>query len=271
MHLEDLIDNDKIQRGVSPDLKEAFLVTKQVASEYQLETNKLKNVLTGGAQVKRYFINYHSDILLIYTTRNDNFKEVPNICTYIEKYKDKITCKEVKQNKHPLYSLHRPRAENIFTKKQKFIGVITGDKIIVALDDKQTYATDGLYLFGVKDGINSKYLMGILNSRLFVFTYRLFSLERGRVLPQVKPTVLSKLPIHKIDFNNQEEKNYHNKIAEFVDKIISLSYEIEKAKIPQTQDILKRQIKATEQEIDKLVYKLYGLNEKEIQIIETRI
>ncbi|HMJ92389.1 MAG TPA: hypothetical protein VK530_21380 [Candidatus Acidoferrum sp.] len=48
------MDEDGIQRGVSPDLKEAFLVTAKVAKEWKLEKEKLRRVLTGGKQVKRY-------------------------------------------------------------------------------------------------------------------------------------------------------------------------------------------------------------------------
>jgi hypothetical protein len=42
--------------------------------------------------------------------------------------------------------LHRPRNQEIFIKPEKIIGVITGDKIIVALDNNQIFPTDGLYL-----------------------------------------------------------------------------------------------------------------------------
>jgi len=141
--LVDIVDEDGIQRGVSPDLKKAFLVDSGTVKHYNLETTKLRRVLTGGKQVKRYFIDY-PDLWLIYTTRIDNFKELPKICEYINQFKDEITCKEVKQNKHSLYSLHRPRKEGIFLKDSKLLGVITNDKIVVALDTNQTYVTDGI-------------------------------------------------------------------------------------------------------------------------------
>jgi hypothetical protein len=121
-HLSDLVDEDGIQRGVSPDLKDAFLVDSQTANSLRLEIHKLRRVLTGGKHVKRYFIN-RPDLLLIYTNRKDNFQELENIRAYIDRFKSRITCKEVQQHKHPLYSLHRPREERIFLKKQKLFGV----------------------------------------------------------------------------------------------------------------------------------------------------
>ena len=115
--LEDLVDEDGIQRGVSPDLKEAFLVSSKTAKQAGLETRALRKVLTGGKQVKRYFIDY-PDLLLIYTQRETNVRDLPNIRAYIDQFKHQITCKEVKQHKHSLYALHRARDEKIFLKKR---------------------------------------------------------------------------------------------------------------------------------------------------------
>ena len=39
--------------------------------------------------------------------------------------------------------------------------------------------------------------------------------------------------------------------------------------MPQAQTLLKRQIEATNRQIDRLVYELYGLTEEEIKIVET--
>ena len=200
--LDELVDEDGIQRGVSPDLKEAFIVDSKTAKQEHLETQALRSVLTGGKQVKRYFIE-HPDLLLIYTERDTNLRELPNIRAYIDQFKSQITCKEVKQKKHSIYALHRAREEKLFLKKRKLLGVITEDEIVLAIDESQTFVTDGLYLFGIKDGFNLQYIMGILNSRLFIFVYRLLAIESGRVLAQVKPTVLAQLPIRAIDFDDR--------------------------------------------------------------------
>ena len=265
--LKTIVDKDGIQRGVSPDLKKAFLVDSGTVKHYNLETTKLRRVLSGGKQVKRYFIEY-PDLWLIYTTRIDNFKELPKICAYINQFKDKITCKEVKQNKHSLYSLHRPRNERIFLKDNKLVGVITDDKIVVALDDKQTCVTDGLYLLGLRESFNINYLMGILNSKLFVFIYRLLSLEKGRVLAQVKPTILDKLPIRIINFTDTNDKTLHDQMVKLVNQMLDLNKQLTKAKAPQSRTVIQRQIETTDWQIDELVYELYDLTKEEIEIVE---
>lgn len=270
MLLADVVDKDGIQRGVSPDLKKAFLVDSQSVRQHNLESTKLRKVLTGGKQVKRYFIDY-PDLWVIYTTRKDNFRQLPNIRAYIDQFKSKITCKEVKQNKHPLYSLHRPRKEHIFLKAKKLLGVITGDKIVVALDEAQTFATDGLYLFGVGEWVNLYYLMGILNSKLFVFAYRLLALEKGRVLAQVKPTILSQLPIRTINFDDPTDVAHHDKMVILVKRMLELNRNLDAASIPADKILYQRQIEAIDRQIDALVYDLYRLTENEIKIVESDI
>jgi hypothetical protein len=44
--------------------------------------------------------------------------------------------------------------------------------------------------------------------------------------------------------------------------------QLPKAKMPQERESIERQIEATDKAIDALVYKLYGLTEEEIRIVE---
>ena len=266
--LANLVDDDGIQRGVSPDLKEAFIVDENIIKKYELESFKLKKVLTGGKHVKRYYIGYQGDYL-IYNTNKDDFSKIPNICAYIKQFKDRITCKEVIQKKHSMYALHRPRKESIFTKNKKILGVITEDEIIVALDENSFYATDGLYLFSPIEEINPRYLMGILNSRLFKFLYRLISLESGRVLAQVKPKIIAQLPIRTIDFNNSKEKETHDKLVALVDRMLELNSKKNALPPSSERERIEREIAVTDEKIDEIVYGLYGLTEEEIRVVES--
>lgn len=264
--LTEFVDEDGIQRGVSPDFKDAFLVTSEQVKEFRLEKSHLRNVLTGGKQVKHYHILY-PDLQLIYTNRQTDFNSIPNICSHINRFKSKITCKEVKEGKHSMYALHRAREEKIFTKPEKLLGVITEDEIIVSLDSKKTFATDGLYIFGVKN-IDARFLMGILNSKLFVFLYRVTTMERGRALAQVKPTVVAEMPIRIIDENNKGEKIIHDEIIRNVDSLTKLYPEIFKSRLQTKKDQLQSKAEHHISNIDALVYKLYNLTDNEIKIVE---
>ena len=53
--------------------------------------------------------------------------------------------------------------------------------------------------------------------------------------------------------------------------MLKLHKDINNARTPQNKELIQRQIDATDKQIDKLVYELYGLTEDEIKIIEDSI
>nr|WP_239056457.1 TaqI-like C-terminal specificity domain-containing protein [Helicobacter apodemus] len=98
-----------------------------------------------------------------------------------------------------------------------------------------------------------KYLTGFLNSSFVYFLMREFYMGGG-IEGELKTNNLLKLPIPKTTKANQ---HIVNQIIALVDEILKL-----KAK-DSTFDI-----SVLESQIDKLVYKLYNLNQSEIKIIE---
>ena len=253
LKLMQVLDEDNIQRGVSPDLKKAFVVNNSEIIKNNLEKNFIYPTITGGRDLESYYTQLINKNI-IYTTKYDNPERIVNIIKYIEQYRNEITCKEVQNNKHPIWALHRPRKINIFQKKEKIIGVITGDKIITMLDDKQLFPTDGLYLMNSNGQYSNKFLVGLLNSKLATFFYRLLSMEENRTLSQIKPVILQNLPL---GFSNN---NPISEMENLTTKIINTKQSTPYAK---TADI--------EAQIDQLVYKLYNLTDEEIKIVEDSV
>ena len=56
-----------------------------------------------------------------------------------------------------------------------------------------------------------------------------------------------------------------------VNTLIQLQSRIRMARTDQQRTVLERQIEATDRQIDKLVYELYGLTEEEIAVVESSI
>ena len=79
---------------------------------------------------------------------------------------------------------------------------------------------------------------------------------------------MEKIPIRIIDFSDPDDKTRHDRIVDLVDSMLSLHKQLAKARTNQEQTLLQRQIEATDKQIDKLVYELYGLTEEEIKIVE---
>lgn len=59
-----------------------------------------------------------------------------------------------------------------------------------------------------------------------------------------------------------------DRIVSLVDSMRSLHEQLAKARTSYEQTLLQRQIEATDGQIDKLVYELYGLTDEEIKIVE---
>ena len=150
--LKDLITDCGIQRGISADLNEAFVVSNHLRRELTLESEPLKLIITGH-HVARFFIapsNEH----VIYLTREDDIEEYPRLKSHLSGYRSRITCKEVQAGKHPWFALHGPRSAEIF-KSPKFIGLTTADRLIVSLDAVQSlYVMDNLYVFQTGEEID---------------------------------------------------------------------------------------------------------------------
>jgi hypothetical protein len=114
--------NGEIQRGVSPDVVEMHVLSKQGQTKEKLEKEILRKSLSG-SEIKRYKL-WKSDQYIIYATRETDLSEYPRAARYIKRSRSLNTCKEAKQGKHPWWSLHRPREPYIFA-SPKFIGLTT--------------------------------------------------------------------------------------------------------------------------------------------------
>ncbi|MFQ6084335.1 MAG: hypothetical protein ACE5WD_13390 [Candidatus Aminicenantia bacterium] len=63
-------------------------------------------------------------------------------------------------------------------------------------------------------------------------------------------------------------KAMHDKMAELVDKMLELNKKKHSLLLSHERERIEREIKITDEKIDELVYKLYGITEEERKIIE---
>ncbi len=132
------------------------------------------------------------------------------------------------------------------------------------LDTRKSYTVNTTYIIPTDD----LYLLAVLNSKLITFVYsKVASTIRGGYLRFIYQYV-EQLPIRTIDFNNKREKTMHDEVISLADKMLALHEKLKKAKTPHDRELIERQIKATDDQIDKLVYELYELTEEEIRIVE---
>ena len=60
----------------------------------------------------------------------------------------------------------------------------------------------------------------------------------------------------------------HHKTVALVERMLALNKKLAAASIPADKELYQREIEATDEQIDALVYELYGLTEEEIGVVE---
>jgi type I restriction-modification system DNA methylase subunit len=165
--------------------------------------------------------------------------------------------------------LAAPRDKSIFDVPLKIMVRQTGDSIIGTLIEKGFIGRDNLHIIIPRDNeYHLCYVLGIINSKLIDFFYTIMNPEKGEALAQVKKNHVEELPIHAINFLDPSDVSRHDRIVTLVEQMLALHKQLAEAKTPHDKTNLQRQIDATDRQIDRLVYELYGLTEEEIAIVE---
>ncbi len=157
----------------------------------------------------------------------------------------------------------------MFDVSEKIISRQTSDKLIAAIDTERYFSLDSTHVIHLRtDKISLKYLLALYNSKLINFIYQSRVKEIGRVFAQVKVVNLKPLPIKLIDIEDKNEFTIFKEIENLVGRIIDTHKEMSKVIIQHQKELLSEKIEHFSSEIDKRVYKLYNLTDKEIEIIE---
>jgi hypothetical protein len=138
----------------------------------------------------------------------------------------------------------------------------TADRPIVGPRRGATYFRNSLLaLYPPADGRASEYLVGLLNSSLLHYAYKIQVQEASqRAFPQVKIAALRRLPIRRLALDDPEDRAQHDAIVAAVRRMLALH----ERDTPEAQ----RAARTLAVRLDRLVYRLYGLDERAIATIE---
>jgi len=100
-----------------------------------------------------------------------------------------------------------------------------------------------------------------------IFFYVAPKSKKG-LFPKIIITDAKRLPFPRISLSKQADKTMHDKMVKIVEQMLDLHKDLAAARIPDEKTRIQREITATDNQIDKLVYGLYGLTEEEIRIVE---
>jgi hypothetical protein len=163
--------------------------------------------------------------------------------------------------------LHRKRDEKYFLTPKIIIRQI-GATPIATFDDEYFYTLNTIYNLISTTNFNPKYFLAIINSSLGKWFWLKENSDFKTIFPKIKKTQIEAIPIRNLQLEKTVEKSCHDKIVKIVSAMLDLNNKLHLSETEQDKTVIKRQIDATDCEIDRLVYELYGLTEEEIKIIE---
>jgi type I restriction-modification system DNA methylase subunit len=270
----------KIYRGILTGLNEAFVIDRATRNRLIREDKRSAEIIKPfivGDDIRKYNINYN-ERYLIFARHGIQIREFPAIERHLSNFKDRLTPRP-KDWKGMQWAGRKPGPYKWYEiqdtidyyeefEKPKVIWPEIAKESRFAID----YLGFSLNKTCFFTPISDLHLLGILNSKtIWFFLKRLCSVlgdadKRGRLLQQ--KIYIEKIPIRSIGFSNPAEKSHHDRMVKLVDSMLALHKQLSEAKSASQKEITQRQIDATDKEIDRLVYELYGLTEDEIKIVE---
>ena len=144
------------------------------------------------------------------------------------------------------------------------------DRAAFALDEEGQYAFTsgyGITLLG-EIQLSIKYVLGLLNSKVLDFYLKRISTTLRGGFFRYFTQFIEQLPIRSIDFSNPQEKAQHDKMVELVQAMLDQNRRLDSVRTDDERKRIERMIASTDEEINALVYELYGLSKEEIAIVE---
>jgi hypothetical protein len=145
------------------------------------------------------------------------------------------------------------------------------DRASFALDESGAYAFTSGYGITLTSTVREspKYILGLLNSRLLDFYLKSVSTTMRGGFFRYFTQFIEQLPIRTINLSSAADKARHDKMVGLVDRMLEMNKKKHSGKLaPSELDRLEREIASTDQEIDELVYDLYGITDEERKIVE---
>jgi len=142
---------------------------------------------------------------------------------------------------------------------------IVGKTLISAYTDSDFVTSQLLQIVKPFKPEDTKYLLGILNSKLLAYYFRKKYNRQDKTFPEIRIYELCSLPIKRLE---KASASIRQKMAKYADDIINLKEENSKTKLQSKKEQLDSKIDFCEDQINNLVYEIYGLTKEEIKLIE---
>lgn len=207
------------------------------------------------SDIRRYWSASKPEKYIIYFNKESpDITNFPNVKRHLERYKSiLLDRREVVNGNIRFFELHWPRNPELFSGKKILVPYRANTNTFGYSSDDWYCRTDCYIIKNKQNKVNLKYLLAILNSRLFYLWFSKKGKRKGEMLELLQKP-LSEVPV-KIILEDEQQS-----FITLVDRVLAA-----KRANPQAN------ISAWEEEIDQLVYQLYELTEDEIKIVEGKV
>jgi type I restriction-modification system DNA methylase subunit len=257
------------------------IYSREKKTEYWLDSDLLHPLVKGGDSKPFSLAHTNRLILFPYMLQNSHI-ELVSEATLTENYA--LTWKYLLDNRESLqnrehfkmqgtkwYAYSRHQALDIISSPKIFTPDIAAQASFSLDETGEIFFTGGVaggYGIIVLPEYLPKYILGLLNSQLLEWFIRQTATQMRGGYYSYEARFIRHLPIHAINVDDPIDKTNHDKIINLVEQMLVLNQKRVADNDPKTQTVLERRIKATDKQIDQLVYTLYDLTAEEIEIVE---
>jgi hypothetical protein len=288
----------KIYRGILTGLNEAFVIDAQTRERLISEDPKSAQIIKPfliGRDIKRYQPPESLRFLILMPkgwtkqksgNSNNAWKWLQQNYPSISKYLEPFSSAAIKRFDKGDYWWEL-RACDYYAEfeKPKIVYPNICKRPEFTVDTNNFYSNQKSFIISIHD----LYLLGILNSKIMMFFFKTTIPKLRGDFYEPGYVFMKDFPVHSIISTNHVELLLHERMIILVERMLELHRRlpsppsplprtgeggnglgnIKVANTPQEQERVKREIESTDRQIDKLVYELYGLTEKEIKIVES--
>lgn len=269
--------------------------SKYTKKNHMFEKKHLKNVVKGSVDLKKYNISYERKMKLIFPynivdnkailiDKEEYMSKYPYTWEYLNEVKNQLIKrtksqggKKVARTEQDWYGYIYPKNLSRYMNKKILVPSMSEGAAFSYDEDGKTYfigsgtGGGGGYAITINENTSaySYYsLLGILNSSVSNFLIMLMSDVYNNGYNGIKKEILNELIIPKIDLKNRNHTEILQKIEVITKMIINCKNNMKNEKSNRKISLLEQEYQDLLDSNDNLVYKLFNISQKEIDIIE---
>ena len=253
--------------------------SKELGTEVSLETALLKPVIRSG-EIGRYWAKPSALVLFPYGIQNGKAELIPEsklkkdyarAWAYLADNKSLLAGRE--HGKFANCGWHQLYPKNLdFWEQSKIMIPYMVTRLSAFYDTGGCYfvnvTTGGFGMTVRPDFGDLKYFTGLLNSKILDWFFKRVSTTFHGGYFAANKQFLVQLPIPALDLRKPSDRSRHDKLVSLVDRMLAGRRQLAAAQTERDKNFYENKCDGLDQQIDALVYELYGLTADEIRIVE---